>query len=113
MLADHIDLGDRCTRTQERPGYYLLVVQGQTGSRKGEQSRAAARRQKDKLIVGTQAVSQGKDTACCLLTDRVRDRVTCFDDINSVTGYPMMVAGEDKTLERSRPCSLERTCHRS
>src|SRR6516162_8431112 len=113
MLADRIDLGDRCTRTQERLGYHLLVVQGQTGSRKREQSRAAARHEEDELIVGTQAVSQGKDTACCLLTYRVRDRVTCLDDINSATGCPVMVAGEDKTLERSRPCSLERTCHRS
>ena len=113
MLADGIDLGDCRTRAQERAGYRLLVVQGQTWSREGEQSRASSRGEKDELIVGTQAVSQGKDTACCLLTYGVRDRVTCLDDINSATGYRVMVAGEDKTLERSRPRSLERACHRS
>ncbi len=90
----------------------LLVRERQAGRGEGQQRRAAARNEADKLVIGPEAAREIEDALRGALAGSVGHRVARLDDLDPLAGHGMAVAGDDEPAQFARPRRLERARHR-
>jgi hypothetical protein len=89
-----------------------LSARAQPCERQGEQRRAAARDQAQHGIVGVESLHQGVDALCCGDSGGVRYRVGRLDDLDTLAGNGVAIAGHHHSRQLARPVLLQRPGHR-
>ena len=122
MLADAVDLIDVGAAPEQRLVQGLLVVERDPRSRQGKQSRASARDQTERQIVGTQAFDEFQNPARRLLARRVGNGMGGLDHLDPLQrADAVAIARDDKAVReachlanglRPRGPSRRRPCRR-
>ena len=95
MLTDAVDLVDVGAASEQRPVQALLVVQRDPWRRQGKQSRAAARDQAERQVVGAEAFDEIQDPLRRLLPCGVWNGMGGFNDLDPLQGTDAVAITRD------------------
>ena len=115
MLADAVDLIDVGAAPEQRLVQGLLVVERDPRRRQGKQSRAAARYQAEREVVGAEALDEIEDPAGRVLPRGVGNGMGGLDHLDPLQrADAVAIARDDQAGERlvSRPMRFDRAGHR-
>ena len=111
VLPDAVHFVDGRAGPQQRRGDLLLVGQGDTGGRSGQQGARPARNQAEQEIVRTECLGLLQEARGGHLSGLVGNRMGRFDDFDPRAADAVAVRCDRQSAERRVPCLVGRSRH--
>ena len=111
VLPDAVHFVDGRAGSQQRGGDLLLVRQGDTGGRSGQQGARPARNQAEQEIVRTKGLGLLQEASGGHLSCLVGNRMGRFDDLDPRAADAVAIRRDRQPAERRVPCLVRRSRH--